>query len=117
MTLVLGASLNAARYSNLAVRTLREHDRTVVAVGLREGLIGDTPITKEIPPGTAVHTVTLYLNAGNQAAWKERILALHPQRIIFNPGAENPDLAAEAVRQGIAVEEACTLVMLRTGQY
>ncbi|HEX2617506.1 MAG TPA: CoA-binding protein [Flavobacteriales bacterium] len=117
LTLVLGASLNEARYSNLAVKTLRAHAQPVLAVGLREGVIGDTPIVKDIPAGTQVHTVTLYLNAANQERWIDRILALKPARIIFNPGAENPELADRAAAAGIAVEEACTLVMLRTGQY
>jgi len=74
-------------------------------------------VVRDIPPGTAIHTVTLYLNAHNQGAWRERLLAVKPKRIIFNPGAENPVFAAEATRQGIAVEEACTLVLLSTGQY
>lgn len=116
-TLVLGASMNEARYSNMAVRSLRAHGHPVIAVGLREGMIGDIPIHKGPPPGSAPHTVTLYLNAGNQQQWEERILALRPARIIFNPGAENPALARKAEAAGIAVEEACTLVLLRTGQY
>lgn len=116
-TLVLGASLKPERYSHQAVRMLRAHGHPVIAVGLREGLVGDTPILRDIPPGAVVHTVALYLNANNQAPWMDRILGLRPARIIFNPGAENPVLMRAAQAGGIATEEACTLVMLRSGQY
>lgn len=116
-TLVLGASLNEERYSNQAIRALRRHGHAVVAVGLREGLVLDAPIVKEIPAGTAVDTVTMYLNAHNQEPWEERILGLRPRRIIFNPGAENPAFARRAEAVGIITEEACTLVLLGTEQY
>jgi len=116
-TLVLGASLKEARYSNMAIRNLREKGHPVVAVGLREGQVEDVPIQKSLPEGSSVDTVTMYLNADNQQTWEERLLALKPRRIIFNPGAENPAFAQEAEAQGIETIEACTLVMLNTGQY
>ncbi|MCB0790184.1 MAG: CoA-binding protein [Flavobacteriales bacterium] len=116
-TLVLGASLRADRYSNLAVRRLKEHGKVVIAVGLREGTIDDVPVVREIPMGTPIDTVTLYLNAANQMPLEEYILALHPRRIIFNPGAENDHLAMHAKASGIAVVEGCTLVMLSAGTY
>ena len=64
-----------------------------------------------------VDTVTLYLNAQNQKQYYDYILGLHPKRIIFNPGAENEELEKLAKEQGIKPMEACTLVMLSTGQY
>ena len=36
---------------------------------------------------------------------------------IFNPGAENTALQQQLAENGIAVLEACTLVMLRTGAF
>ncbi|MBK8583112.1 MAG: CoA-binding protein [Flavobacteriales bacterium] len=116
-TLVLGASLNDDRYSNRAIRALRQHDQPVVAVGLREGEVAGVPIVKTIPEGLIVDTVTMYLNAYNQKAWEQAVLALKPKRIIFNPGAENPELAAMAKAQGAETLDACTLVMLATGQF
>lgn len=116
-TLLLGASLNPERYSNRAIRALRQHGSPVVAVGLREGTVLDVPIVRTIPAGTRVDTVTMYLNAANQAVWTDAVLGLKPRRIIFNPGAENPALAASARALGIEVEEACTLVLLATGQF
>lgn len=116
-TLVLGASLKPEHYSHLAMLRLQAHGHPVVAVGLREGAVAGIPVRREIPIGTRVHTVTLYLNARNQEPWADRILALRPRRIIFNPGAENADLARRAREAGIETLEACTLVMLSTGQF
>ena len=116
-TLVLGASPKESRYSNMAVRKLVGHGHPVIAVGLRTGDIEGTPIVTEVPLGQSVDTVTLYMNADNQRAWEQRILALKPRRIIFNPGAENERLAGSASAIGIEPIEACTLVMLGTGQY
>ena len=64
-----------------------------------------------------VETVTLYLNPHNQEPYYDYILSLKPKRIIFNPGTENEVLERLAAQQGINVLEACTLVMLSTGQY
>lgn len=116
-TMVLGASPNPMRYSYLAAVRLSSHKHPVVAIGKREGNIADIPVIKEHPPFDDVHTITLYLNANNQKQYYDYILSLHPKRIIFNPGAENPELAKMATAQGIQAIEACTLVMLSTGQY
>ncbi len=116
-TLVLGASPKPDRYSNLAVRRLREKGMDVIAVGRRTGSIGDTEIRQALPLDVPIDTVTMYLNERNQLEWERSLLDLSPRRIIFNPGAENPRLAAAAERAGIQVLDACTLVMLSTGQY
>ena len=115
--MVLGASPNPARYSYLAVHSLRARQYPVVAIGKREGKVADVTITKEHPELKDVDTITLYLNANNQKQYYEYILSLHPKRIIFNPGAENDELAKMATEKGIQPLEACTLVMLSTGQY
>ncbi|MBL0044364.1 MAG: CoA-binding protein [Flavobacteriales bacterium] len=116
-TLVLGASENTERYANKAVRSLLEHGHLVTAVGKRVGSINGTPIHTSIPSTVVFDTVTIYLGERNQEQWEQRILEIAPKRIIFNPGAENPDFAHKAEEQGIEVLEACTLVMLGTGQY
>ncbi len=117
ITLVLGASPKADRFSNKAVRKLMAARHPVIAVGRRADVIGNEPIRTEIPEGARVHTVTLYLNPHNQEVWVERILALKPQRIIFNPGTENDAFEKSATALGIEVVEGCTLVMLASGQY
>lgn len=116
-TLVMGASAKPERYSNMAIRRLRAHGHEVVAVGLREGMVEDVRIVRDIPSDVRVDTITLYLNEENQVAWQERLLNLRPRRIIFNPGAENQILMARASGTGVQVIEGCTLVLLGTGQY
>jgi predicted CoA-binding protein len=116
-TLVLGASTNPSRYSYLALNRLSAYKHPVVAIGLREGKVGDINIVKGQPELDDVDTVTLYLNPTNQKPYYDYILSLKPNRIIFNPGTENYELEQLATNKGIKSVEACTLVMLGTGQY
>lgn len=116
-TVVLGASDNPARYSFLAVDKLKRFGHDVVAIGKKEGKVGDTNVITERPDEKNVDTVTLYLNPQHQKQYYDYILSLHPKRIIFNPGAENDELYELAKTNGIQPLEACTLVMLSTGQY
>ncbi len=116
-TVVLGASDNPTRYSYLAVERLTAHGHPVTAIGRKTGSINNTPIITEHPSLEETDTVTLYLNAQNQKAYYDYILSLHPRRIIFNPGAENPELEQLARQNNIQPMEACTLVLLSTGQY
>jgi predicted CoA-binding protein len=116
-TLVLGASDNPSRYSFLAINKLRAHDHPVVAVGRKKTKVKDVDIDTEKKAQQDIDTVTLYLNPDNQKEYYDYILSLHPKRIIFNPGTENEELAAMAKEKGIQPMEACTLVLLSTGQY
>ena len=116
-TLVLGASENPARYSNMAVKKLHAYGHPVIAIGRRDGNINGITITKKAVEAKEVDTVTLYLNPYNQKPYYDYITALKPKRIIFNPGTENPELERLAEENGIKTLEACTLVMLSTGQY
>ena len=116
-TLVLGASSNPARYSYLAINRLRNHGHPVVAVGRKVGKVMDVDLQKEKLPIEDVHTITLYLNPTNQREYYDYILSLRPKRIIFNPGTENEELYDLADKHNIPYMEACTLVMLSTGQY
>lgn len=116
-SVVIGASPNPARYAYAATQRLRRAGHQVVAVGLRPGQIGDVAIHTDRPAVPDVDTVTLYVGPQNQPAWTPYILGLHPRRIIFNPGTENPELERAARAQGIQTEHACTLVMLSTGEY
>ncbi len=116
-TLVLGASDNPTRYSNLAMKQLRGKGHPVVAIGRKQARAGDVDIITDKEPCAGVDTVTLYLSAAHQKEYYNYILSLHPKRIIFNPGAENPELEQLAQANGIEPLEACTLVLLSTGQY
>ncbi|HUH73222.1 MAG TPA: CoA-binding protein [Chitinophagales bacterium] len=116
-TLVIGASEHIDRYSNQAVRLLNKFGHNVKALGVKNGWIETTEIEVERPQDDDFDTVTMYLNPQRQKDVEEYILSLNPNRIIFNPGTENPVFAREAQEKGIEVENACTLVLLRTHQY
>ncbi|MDP4128997.1 MAG: CoA-binding protein [Bacteroidota bacterium] len=116
-TVVLGASDNPERYSNMAINKLRAHGHDVVAIGKRKSFVADVPVQLEATAVPDVDTVTVYLNPNNQKSYYDYILSLHPKRIIFNPGAENPELEELAGANHIKTQEACTLVLLGTGQY
>ena len=45
------------------------------------------------------------------------IIELKPDRVIMNPGTESNVMEEELIANGIPVQKACTLVLLRTGQF
>jgi len=96
---------------------LRKKGHEVVGIGLHKGNVSDVDIQTEKIPVEEIDTVTLYLNPAHQKAYYDYILSLKPKRIIFNPGADNEELSQLAVQNNIQPVEACTLVMLSTGQY
>ena len=116
-TLVLGASSNPSRYSYLALNRLAHYGHPTVAVGRRKTAVAGVDIEKEKVPFENVDTVTLYLNPTNQKEYYNYIISLKPNRIIFNPGTENEELYRLARENNIQTMEACTLVLLSTGQY
>lgn len=116
-TLVIGASEKLERYSNKAIRLLTEHGHPVVAIGARKGEVASISFDKEKKDFSDLNTVTIYLNAKRQGEYYDYIINLKPQRVVFNPGAENPEFEALLTAQNIEAMEACTLVLLRTGQY
>jgi predicted CoA-binding protein len=116
-TLVMGASDNPERYSYLAINRLRAKGHPVEAIGRKKIKVFDVPVETMKKSYTDIDTVTLYLNPTNQKEYYDYILSLNPKRLIFNPGAENPELFDLAKKAGIQPLEACTLVLLSTGQF
>lgn len=116
-TLVFGASLKPNRYSNLAVKRLRDNGITTEAFGLKPGEISDIEVRTNLDQFQDIHTITLYLNPKRQEQYYTAIIDLNPKRVIFNPGTENPKFYKHLKENGIAVEVSCTLVLLSTGQY
>ncbi|MFK7908291.1 MAG: CoA-binding protein [Chitinophagales bacterium] len=117
-TVILGASTRPWRYAYLAANKLTGHGYEIIPIGNKEGVVANEDIVIGQPTIEEVHTVTMYLRPVHQAAYYEYILdRLQPKRIVFNPGSENPELATMAQKKDIEVLEACTLVMLSTGQY
>ncbi|NPA43515.1 MAG: CoA-binding protein [Chlorobi bacterium] len=117
-TVVLGASPNPERFSHKAVKLLKKFGHPVVAVGRRAGEIDGIPIIGfDNPPEGPVHTVTIYLAPDKQKAYYDYILNLHPRRVIFNPGTENPELEKILKEREVEIVRNCTLQMLRKGLF
>ena len=116
-TLVIGASLNPTRYSNLAIQRLVSQRIPTVAFGLKTGEVAGVTIDAQLKPYQDIDTVTLYLNPTNQVNYYNYIISLNPKRVIFNPGTENPEFYKILKENNIDFEIACTLVLLSTHQY
>ena len=116
-TLVFGASLNTARYSNMAIQKLANHGHEMVAFGLKEGVVESVKIDTELKPYSGVDTITMYMNPARQVPFYDHLISLQPKRVIFNPGTENPEFFKRLREADIAFEMACTLVLLGTNQY
>jgi len=116
-TIVLGASAHPSRYSNMAMNKLKNHGHEVIAIGRRNEETNGIKINSQPITVDGVDTITLYLNPANQKPYYDYILAIAPKRVIFNPGTENEELETKLKETGIKFIEACTLVLLSTGQY
>lgn len=116
-TLVLGASDNPGRYSYVAIQRLRGAGHDVTGIGKHHGFAADVEIEIKKIDISDLDTVILYLNPYHQREYYEYIFSLKPKRLIFNPGAENDELYQLALEHDILPVEACTLVLLSTGQY
>jgi uncharacterized protein len=116
-TLVIGASIKPERYSNIATKLLLAYGHTVRLLGIKEGQVEGIEIFTENKAFKNIDTVTMYVGPEHQQQYLDYIVSLQPQRVIFNPGTENPTLYQQLAQHNIISEEACTLVLLRTGQY
>jgi len=119
LTLVVGATDNPERYAYRAVELLQAKGIPVVPIGIKKGLVfGEEILDLRLKPALKeIHTITLYLGPSNQVEWLNYLIGLGPKWIIFNPGTENPLFFQKAEEAGIEALEACTLVMLTTGQF
>jgi uncharacterized protein len=116
-TIVLGASEDPDRYASIAITRLKGKGHEAIAVGLTSGTIHGLKIHTKENSFDDVDTITMYVGPRNQPYWYDFIISQKPKRIIFNPGAENPELVELANKNGIETMNACTLVMLSIGNY
>jgi len=115
---VLGASSNPDRYSYKAVKMLEEYGYKVFAVHPSQKPIdGIKCYAKLAEIGEEINTITIYLGEKNSTPLIDEIINARPHRVILNPGAENNELEQKCGSAGIIVQRACTLVLLRTGQF
>ena len=116
-TLVIGAVNKANRYSYKAVQMLVDYNEAVIAFGTKPGNIDEVVIDTFWNTEWDIDTVTLYINPVIQESYYDQIIALNPQRVIFNPGTENEHFFRLLEAKKIQVEVACTLVLLSIGNY
>lgn len=115
--LLLGASMKPFRYSNMAVKALINKDFVVCPVGKEKGEINGVGVKTTLPPLEKFHTVSIYLNKKNQRDYYEKLFMYSPERVIFNPGAENDELKSLCKEHNVDVVENCTLEMVNMEQF
>lgn len=117
--LIVGATTNPSRYAYTAAKMFQERGFDYVPIGIKKGNVFGKAILnlREKPELDGIDTVTLYIGTQHQGEWMEYLLSLKPNRIIFNPGAQNSEFAQLARSKGIEVINACNLVMLSTSQF
>ncbi len=116
-TLIIGASNNPERYAYKAADRLLSHGHEIELLGLRPDTVFGKTIDTEQKKFENIDTVTLYIGPQRQPEYYDYIVSLNPKRVIFNPGTENDEFEQLLSTKGIIAEEACTLVLLGTGQY
>ena len=118
-TVIIGATTNPSRYSYLAAGMLTEYHHEIIPIGIKKGELYGKPILdiNQRPSVSDVDTITLYIGPQHQPEHYDYIMSLKPKRIIFNPGTENPEFENIVEESGAEALEACTLVLLRSGQY
>jgi len=115
---LLGASDKPERYAYQALLLLREHGHEVLPVHPTLAEIEGIPVVRLSEDiGGPVDTVTVYLRPELSWPMAAAVAALRPRRVIFNPGTESEEWKQHLDREGIEAQEACTLVLLRTGQF
>lgn len=118
-TVIIGATTNPSRYAYIAAGMLTEYKHEIVPIGIKKGAVYGRQILpiNDRPDVNNVDTVTLYIGPRHQPEHYDYILSLKPKRIIFNPGTENKEFEKLIEEAGSEALEACTLVLLRSGQY
>ncbi len=118
-TVIIGATTNPSRYAYVAAGMLTEYKHEIIPIGIKKGEVNGTSILDicQRPPVSDVDTITLYIGPQHQPEHYDYLLRLKPKRVIFNPGTENPEFEKMVEESGAEALEACTLVLLRSGQY
>lgn len=116
--LIIGASKNPERYANKAMNRLLEKGHSVILFNPAEREIDSHPVVNNLKEiHTGIDTITLYVGPRHLEPMVDDIIALSPRRIISNPGTESEVMKKKALDAGIEYLEACTLVLLSTGQF
>ena len=115
---ILGASNKADRYSFKALNMLMDHGHQVYPVHPVLERIQDQKVYPTLSDiDQRIDTLTVYVGPQRIVPLIPSIVSLAPKRVILNPGTESEELKSALESAGIAYQEACTLVLLRTGQF
>jgi predicted CoA-binding protein len=115
---ILGASKNPERYSYKAFKMLQQYGHLPYPVTPKFAELEGIPAVGRLTEiKDQIDTLTMYVGPDISSRLADDILKLKPRRVIFNPGSENPKLQETLAQNGIKIEEACTLVLLRTNQF
>ena len=117
-TLIIGASARESSYAFMAMENLEQAGHDTLLFNPHGKKIGDRVVYQCLDDiESEVNTVTLYVRPSRLEGLIDELIQLKPKRVIFNPGTEDEPLKNKFSEEGVEVLEACTLVMLRTGQY
>ena len=116
-TLIIGATPNPTRYAFRAAQMLKAKGHQIINVGIKKGEVSGVAIEQPCPIHDDINTITLYVGPHVQNEYYDYILKTNPKRVIFNPGTENAEFEDLLKANSIEPIEACTLVLLATGQY
>ena len=115
---ILGASNNPERYSYKALKMLAEYGYKTIPVHPQLKDIDGVEVKNSLMDiGEEIYTLTLYVGPEKVVPLIPEILKLKPQRVILNPGTESKELEEALKKASIPYAEACTLVLLKTGQF
>ena len=121
---VLGASSNAQRYSYRAICLAKKTGLMVVPVSLRETNIDNLKAysnlleVKKAFGENVEYTLSVYLSEEKALMIVDDIVALNPEHIILNPGADSTTVS-DTIKSKMGrdcIKKACTLVLLSTGK-
>jgi predicted CoA-binding protein len=115
---IIGASKKPDRYSYKALQVLLANGHTPIPINpVIKDIEGVRCYSDLLSCPQLIDTITIYVRPSVLAAMVPDIIKRHPKRVIFNPGTEDEEIMASLEKEGIKVQEACTIVLLNTNQF
>jgi predicted CoA-binding protein len=109
---VLGASANRRKYGNKSVRAHLAQGYDVFPVNPHEADIEGLQAYPDLAsiPVAQLDRITVYLPPQVTLGLLDQIAAKRPREVWLNPGAESPELVAQAEGLGLPIIQACSIV-------
>jgi len=115
---LLGASDKEDRFAYKAFKKLTAAGHQVFLIHPKLVSVEGVPVYKDLTMlPEKPDAITLYISAAVSTPLAQVLIQSGAQRVIFNPGTENPPLEAELRTAGISVIHDCTLMMLDGGRF